>query len=192
MNPKVDGYLSRNPQWQEELKELRRIVLLSPLTEDLKWGVPCYTLQNANVVMLHVFKEYCAILFVKGSLLGDPARVLITQTENVQAARQLRFTSVKEVLEKELLLGAYLAEAIDLEKSGAKVEFKATKEFPVPEEFQAELEGDPSLKAAFEGLTPGRQRGYLLYFAGAKQSKTRESRIEKCRPRIMAGQGLDD
>jgi len=192
MNPKVDGYLSRNPQWQEELKELRRIVLLSPLTEDLKWGVPCYTLQNANVVMLHVFKEYCAILFVKGSLLGDPARVLITQTENVQAARQLRFTSVKEVLEKESLLGAYLAEAIDLEKSGAKVEFKATKEFPVPEEFQAELEGDPSLKAAFEGLTPGRQRGYLLYFAGAKQSKTRESRIEKCRPRIMAGQGLDD
>lgn len=192
MNPKVDGYLSRNPQWQEELKELRRIVLLSPLTEDLKWGVPCYTLQNANVVMLHVFKEYCAILFVKGSLLGDPARVLITQTENVQAARQLRFTSVKEVLEKESLLGAYLAEAIDLEKSGAKVEFKATKEFPVPEEFQAELEGDPSLKAAFEGLTPGRQRGYLLYFAGAKQSKTRESRIEKCRPQIMAGQGLDD
>jgi len=192
MNPKVDGYLSRNARWQDELKELRRIVLQSQLTEDLKWGVPCYTQQNANVVLLHVFKEYCAILFVKGALLGDPARVLITQTENVQAGRQLRFTNVQEVLEKESLLKAYLAEAIDLERSGAKVEFKSTREFAVPEEFQAELDGDPDLKAAFEALTPGRQRAYLLYFAGAKQSKTRESRIEKCRPQIMAGKGLDD
>jgi uncharacterized protein YdeI (YjbR/CyaY-like superfamily) len=192
MNPKVDGYLERNSRWQPELTELRRIVGQTTLTEDLKWGVPCYTEQNANVVLLHVFKEYCAILFVKGSLLGDPARVLITQTENVQAGRQLRFTNVDEILAKESLLKAYLAEAIDLEKSGAKVEFKPTKEFAVPEEFQAELEGDPDLKAAFEGLTPGRQRGYLLFFAGAKQSKTREARIEKCRPAIMEGKGLDD
>ena len=192
MNPRVDGYLSANSKWQDELKELRRIVLLSPLTEDLKWGVPCYTWQNANVVMLHVFKDYCAILFVKGALLGDPARVLITQTENVQAARQLRFTNVQEVLERESLLKAYLSEAIDLEKSGIKMEFKKTTDFAVPVEFQAELEGDPDLRTAFETLTPGRQRGYLLYFAGAKQSKTREARIEKCRPRILAGQGLDD
>jgi len=192
MNPQVDGYLGRNLRWQDELRELRRIVRASGLTEDLKWGVPCYTLDNANVVLLHVFKEYCAILFVKGSLLGDPTRVLVTQTENVQAGRQIRFTNVKEVLEKEPLLKAYLAEAIDLERSGAKVEFKKATEFAVPEEFQAELEGDPDLKAAFEALTPGRQKGYLLHFAGAKQAKTREARIEKCRPRILAGQGLDD
>jgi len=192
MNPKVDGYLERNPRWQNELKELRRIVLQTELTEDLKWGVPCYTHQNANVVLLHVFKEYCAILFVKGSLLQDPGRVLTIQTENVQAGRQLRFTKVQEVLEKEALLKAYLAEAVDLEKSGAKVEFKKTSEFAVPEEFQAELDGDPDFKAAFEALTPGRQKGYLLYFGGAKQSKTREARIEKSRPRIMDGKGLDD
>lgn len=192
MNPKVDEYLDRNPRWRNELKELRRIVLQTPLSEDLKWGVPCYTLNSANVVLLHVFKEYCAILFVKGSLLGDPARVLITQTENVQAGRQLRFTKVQEVLEKETLLKAYLAEAIDLETSGAKVEFKKASDFAVPEEFQAELDGDPDLKAAFEALTPGRQKGYLLYFSGAKQSKTRQARIEKCRPQIMVGKGLDD
>jgi uncharacterized protein YdeI (YjbR/CyaY-like superfamily) len=192
MNPKVDGYLGRNARWQAELKELRRIVLQSELTEDLKWGVPCYTLQHANVLLLHVFKEYCAILFVKGSLLGDPARVLITQTESVQAARQLRFTNVQEVLGKEAVVKAYLAEAIDLEKSGAKVEFKKTKEFAVAEEFQAALDRDPDLKAAFEALTPGRQRAYLLHFAGAKQSKTRVARIEMCQPQIMAGKGLDD
>ena len=192
MNVKVDGYLSRNPQWHNELKELRRIVLQSELVEELKWGVPCYALQNANVLLLHVFKEYCAILFIKGSLLGDPASVLKTQTDNVQAGRQIRFTKVQDVLEKEALLKAYIAEAIDIEKSGAKVEFKKTTDFAIPEEFVAELEADPDLKIAFEALTPGRQRGYLLYFSGAKQSKTRESRIEKCRPQIMAGKGLDD
>ena len=192
MNSKVDAYLTRNQRWQPELTELRRIVLASGLTEELKWGVPCYTLDGHNVVLLHMFKEYCAILFVKGSLIQDPARVLVIQTDNVQAGRQIRFTKVDEVLEREALLKAYVAEACDLERSGAKVPFKKVSDFAVPEEFQAELEGDPDLKAAFEALTPGRQKGYLLYFAGAKQAKTREARIEKCKPDIFAGRGLDD
>lgn len=192
MNPKVDAYLERNPRWSAELVELRRIAHLPELTEDLKWGVPCYTLGGSNVVLLHVFKEYCAILFVKGSLLADPARVLVTQTENVQAGRQLRFTTVAEILAMEALLKAYVAEATDLERSGAKVEFKKTTEFALPEELQAEFEGDPDFRAAFEALTPGRQRAYLLHFAGAKQAKTRKARIEKYKTQILAGKGLDD
>jgi uncharacterized protein YdeI (YjbR/CyaY-like superfamily) len=162
------------------------------LIEDLKWGVPCYTFIDAKVVLLHVFKEYCAILFVKGALLKDPARVLITQTRNVQAGRQIRFATLEEVLETESSLKAYLAEAIALETSGAKVEFKKTGEFPVIEEFRAALQADSRFKDAFESLTPGRQRGYLLYFSAAKQAKTREARIEKFRPQIMEGLGLDD
>lgn len=192
MNPKVDAYLERNPRWSAELVELRRIAHLPELTEDLKWGVPCYTLGGSNVVLLHVFKECCAILFVKGSLLADPARVLVTQTENVQAGRQLRFTTVAEILAMEALLKAYVAEATDLERSGAKVEFKKTTEFALPEELQAEFEGDPDFRAAFEALTPGRQRAYLLHFAGAKQAKTRKARIEKYKTQILAGKGLDD
>ena len=192
MNPKVDAYLGRNERWLGALKELRRIVLETELTEDLKWGVPCYTLKNANVVLLHCFKEYCAILFVKGSLLKDPGRALIIQTDNVQAARQIRFTKVEEILKLEALIRAYLAEAVDVEKSGAKVEFKSAKEYAVPEEFQAELEGDPDFKVAFETLTPGRQKAYLLYFGGAKQAKTRQDRIEKYKAQILAGKGLDD
>ncbi len=192
MNPKIDAYLARNPRWQAELTELRRIALQSGLVEELKWGVPCYTLLGANVALLHVFKEYCAILFHKGALLGDPAGVLVIQTANVQAARQIRFGNVQEVLKKEAILHAYLAEATELERSGAKVEFKKTSAFVVVDEFQARLGSDPQLNSAFTALTPGRQRAYLLYFAGAKQAKTREQRIDKCVPAILAGKGLDD
>jgi len=192
MNPKVDGYLERNERWDAELRQLRALALASGLVEDLKWGVPCYTLNGSNVFLLHCFKEYCAILFVKGSLLKDPARVLITQTENVQAGRQLRFTQPEDVASQADLLKAYMAEAIDLERSGAKVEFKTAKEFAIPEELQAEFEGDPDFQAAFENLTPGRQKAYLLYFGGAKQAKTRQDRIEKHRARILEGKGIDD
>jgi len=192
MNPKVDAYLDRNERWRPELAELRRLVLTSGLTEDLKWGVPCYTLANANVVMLHCFKEYCAILFVKGSLLKDPARVLITQTDNVQAGRQLRYTTWAEIGDQAALIQAYVAEAVDLERSGAKVVFKTAQEFAVPEELQAQFEGDPDFEAAFRSLTPGRQKAYLLFIGGAKQAKTRSDRIEKHRARILEGKGLDD
>ena len=192
MNPKVDFYFKKAEKWQEELAKLRTIVLDCPLTEELKWGVPCYTVDKSNVVLLHVFKEYCAILFVKGALLNDPAGVLVQQTENVQSARQIRFTNLAEIIEMESLLKAYINEAIEVEKSGLKVEMKKTTEFNLPAEFQHKLDEIPALKTAFEALTPGRQRAYLLYFSAPKQSKTRESRVENAIPQILDGKGLND
>lgn len=191
-NPKVDAFIGRAEQWQPEYVALRRIVLDCQLIEELKWGVPCYTLNNKNVVLMHGFKEYCALLFVKGALLDDPLGILITQTENTQSARQIRLTSVDEIIELEPVLKAYINEAIEAERTGRKVEFKKTTEFAVPEEFQSSLDQDPTLQAAFAALTPGRQRAYLLYFAAPKQSKTRVSRVEKCVPQILAGKGLND
>jgi uncharacterized protein YdeI (YjbR/CyaY-like superfamily) len=191
-NPKVDAFLSRAKKWQAEMKKLRMIILDCPLSEELKWGVPCYTFQNTNLVLIHAFKEYCAVLFAKGALLKDPKRILIRQTENVQAARQVRFTNFRQVVEMEPILKAYISEAIEVEKAGLKVNYKKTSEFKIPEEFQNKLDEFPALKTAFEALTPGRQRGYILYFTSAKQSKTRESRIEKYMPQILKGKGLDD
>ena len=193
MNPKVDVFLKEDEKWREEFKELRRIILgCGGLVEELKWGKPCYTLQGSNIVLIHGFKEYCAILFTKGALLKDAEGILIQQTENVQAARQVRFASVGEIARMERLLKAYIKEAMEVEKAGLEVTYKKTAEFAVPEEFQKRLRDMPALKTAFEALTPGRQRGYLLYFAGAKQSQTRESRIEKCIDQILDGKGLDD
>jgi uncharacterized protein YdeI (YjbR/CyaY-like superfamily) len=192
MNPKVDSFINRADQWQAEYKKLRMIVLDCGLTEELKWGVPCYTFQKSNVVLMHGFKEYCALLFPKGALLEDDRGILIIQTENVQAARQIRFTNVREIVELESTLEAYIHEAIEVEKAGLKVEYKKTTEFSVPEEFQNKLDEIPALKAAFTALTPGRQRAYLLYFSAPKQAKTRESRIEKSMPQILAGKGLND
>ncbi|WP_417590408.1 YdeI/OmpD-associated family protein [Owenweeksia hongkongensis] len=192
MNPKVDFYFNKASKWQEEYQKLRTIVLDCGLTEELKWGVPCYTLNGSNVVLIHGFKEYCALLFHKGALLKDSEDILIQQTENVQAARQLRFTTLEEILETEPTIKAYIHEAVEVEKAGLKVELKKTKEFDMPEEFKTALEEDPELKDAFKALTPGRQRGYLLHFSGAKQSKTRVSRIEKATPDILAGKGLND
>ncbi len=191
-NPKVDAFLGRAKNWQKEFGALREIALASNLTEDLKWGQPCYTLENANIVLIHGFKEYCAFLFFKGALLKDPNNILVQQTENVQAARQIRFTSVQQIEKMKTTLKAYIREAIAIEKSGLTVEFKKTDEFAVPEEFQRQLDETPGLKDAFEALTPGRQRGYLLHFSSAKQSKTREARIEKCIPMIFDGLGLND
>ena len=191
-NPKVDAYLKRNERWQAEMTALRALLLDCPLTEDLKWGVPCYTLDGKNVVLIHAFKEYCALLFHKGALMKDPDGVLIQQTDNVQSARQIRFTSLDEIHRMQNLLRSYAHEAIEVEKAGLKVVHKTVAEFAMPEEFKAALAADDTLKSAFEALTPGRQRGYLLHFSSAKQSATRESRIEKCRPKIMAGKGLDD
>jgi uncharacterized protein YdeI (YjbR/CyaY-like superfamily) len=192
MNPKVDFFFNKAGQWQEAFEKLRTIVLDCGLDEELKWGVPCYTYGGKNVVLIHGFKDYCALLFHKGALLVDPEGILIQQTENVQAARQIRFTSVKEITRQASILKAYIMEAIEVEKQGKKVPLKETKEFAMAEEFQAKLESDAQLKAAFETLTPGRQRAYLLHFAQPKQSKTRESRIEKCRPQILEGKGLND
>jgi uncharacterized protein YdeI (YjbR/CyaY-like superfamily) len=192
-NPKVDWYFTKNKEWQKEIELLRTIVLTGDeLTEELKWGVPCYTYEKKNVVLIHVFKEYCALLFHKGVLLKDPEQILIQQTEHVQVARQIRFTSVKEITRMKTVLKAYIKEAIEVEKSGMKAPMKKTKEFEMPEEFQKELNKKPALKKAFEVLTPGRQRGYLLYFSSAKQAKTREARIEKYIPQIMAGKGVED
>src|SRR5438128_11030876 len=192
MNLKVDFYFKKAGKWQDELAYLRTIVLDCGLTEVLKWGVPCYTLQQKNVVLIHDFKEYCALLFVKGALLKDPNNILIQQTENVQAARQIRFTNVPEIVEMEPILKAYIYEAIEVEKAGLKVNFKKTSEFKIPEEFQKKLDETPALKKAFAALTPGRQRGYLFYFSQPKQSKTRESRVEKCMQQILNGKGLND
>lgn len=192
MNPKVDFYFSKATKWQEELEKLRTLILDCGLTEELKWGVPCYTFQKGNVVLIHVFKEYCAMLFFKGALLKDTNGILVQQTDNVQAARQIRFTSVREIVELESVLKAYIFEAIEVEKAGLKVELKKTTEFAIPEEFQTKLDENAALKAAFEALTPGRQRGYILHFAQPKQAKTRESRVEKCIPQILSGKGLDD
>jgi len=192
MNPKVDVYLRKAKKWQEELEKLRTIILDCQLTEELKWGVPCYTFQKSNIVLIHVFKEYCAILFVKGALLKDANDILITQTENVQAARQIRFTNVQEIVEMETILKDYIYEAIEVEKAGLKVNYKKATEFIIPEEFQNKLDEIPALKTAFYALTPGRQRAYLLYFSAPKQSKTRESRVEKCMQQIFNGKGLND
>jgi uncharacterized protein YdeI (YjbR/CyaY-like superfamily) len=192
MNPKVDWYFDKAGKWQKETVKLRIIMHDCGLTEELKWGVPAYTCKKNNIVLIHVFKAYCAVLFFKGSLLKDEHGVLVQQTEHVQAARQMRFTSLEEVVEAEPILKAYIQEAIDVEKAGLKVEMKKTAEFSMPEEFSNKLDEDHALKAAFDSLTPGRQRGYLLYFSSAKQSKTRESRIEKFIPRILKGKGLED
>jgi uncharacterized protein YdeI (YjbR/CyaY-like superfamily) len=192
MNTKVDQYLSKAKKWRQEFEKLRMIILDCQLTEELKWGVPCYTFHKRNIVLIHGFKEYCALLFFKGALLKDPNGILIQQTENVQAGRQIRFTNVREIGKMETVLTAYIHEAIDVEKAGLKVNFKKTTAFIIPEEFQKKLDKIPALKTAFEALTPGRQRAYILYFSAAKQSKTRESRVEKCMQKILSGKGLDD
>ena len=192
MNPKVDLFLSKAQQWREEFEKLRTIILDCGLTEELKWGVPCYTFEKSNIVLIHGFKEYCAILFVKGALLKDAEGILVTQTENTQAACQIRFTSVREIVEMEPILKAYIHEAIEVEKAGLKVDFKKTSEYTIPEEFQSKLDEIPALKTAFQALTPGRQRAYLLYFSQPKQSKTRVSRVERYMQRILDGKGLND
>jgi uncharacterized protein YdeI (YjbR/CyaY-like superfamily) len=192
MNPKVDFFFSKAKKWQEEFEKLRMIILDCGLTEELKWGVPCYAFQKSNIVLMHGFKEYCAILFIKGALLHDVHGLLIQQTENVQAARQIRFTNVREIVEMEPILKAYIHEAIEVEKAGLKVNYKKATEFIIPEEFINKLEEVPGLQDAFDALTPGRQRAYILYFSAPKQSKTRESRVEKCMQQILNGKGLND
>ncbi|WP_110926766.1 YdeI/OmpD-associated family protein [Bacillus massiliglaciei] len=192
INPKVDEFLSKTEKWKEEFERLRSIILDCPVTEELKWGTPCYTAHKKNIVLMHGFKEYCALLFFKGALLQDPHGILIKQSENVQAGRQIRFTHVQEIDAIEPLLKDYIHEAIEVEKAGLNVEFKKHTEYAIPVEFQSELEEDPALKTAFEALTPGRQRAYLLYFSSAKQAKTRTSRVEKYRQHILNGKGLHD
>jgi uncharacterized protein YdeI (YjbR/CyaY-like superfamily) len=192
MNPKVDLYLSKTQKWQEELEKLRIIILDCQLTEDLKWGLPCYTFQKSNIVLIQVFKEYCALLFFKGALLNDANGLLFKIGKNTQAGRQIRFTNVREIDELETILKIYIYEAIEVEKAGLKVNFKKTTEFIIPEEFQNKLNEIPDLKTAFNELTPGRQRAYILYFSAPKQSKTRESRVEKCMAQILNGKGLKD
>jgi uncharacterized protein YdeI (YjbR/CyaY-like superfamily) len=192
MNPNVDWFFDKAEKWKEEYEKLRMIVLGCGVNEELKWGQPCYTFQESNIVLIHGFKEYCALLFFKGALLHDANSILIRQTENVQAARQIRFTSLQEIVEMETILKTYIYEAIEVERAGLQVELKKTSEFTMPEKFQKALDENPDLKTAFEALTPGRQRGYLLYFSQPKQFKTRESRIEKCLPQILDGKGLND
>ena len=191
-NAKVDGFLRKAKQWRQEFKELRTIILDCQLTEELKWGTPCYTCEDRNIVLIHGFKEYCALLFFKGVLLKDAKRILIQQTENVQATRQIRFTSVREIAEMEPILKAYIQEAVEVEQAGLKVKLKKTADFRVPEEFQKKLDKIPALKTAFAALTPGRQRAYILHFSQPKQSKTREARVEKHMPQILKGKGLND
>ncbi|CAG7626177.1 hypothetical protein PAESOLCIP111_02803 [Paenibacillus solanacearum] len=192
LNPKVDGFLNKAKTWKEEFVKLRSIVLDCGLTEDFKWMHPCYTLEQKNIVLIHGFKEYCALLFHKGALLRDTHGILIQQTENVQAARQIRFTHVQQIIEMEAILKAYIHEAMEVEKAGLEVNFKKTEEFSIPVEFQIKLDEAPALKAAFEALTPGRQRAYIHHFSEPKQSKTRESRVEKYRQHILDGKGLND
>jgi uncharacterized protein YdeI (YjbR/CyaY-like superfamily) len=192
MNPKVDFFFNKADKWQAEFERLRLIILDCGLNEALKWGVPCYTFQNSNIVLIHGFKEYCAILFVNGALLNDADGILIQQTENVQAARQIRFTNVQAIIELETILKAYIFEAIEVEKAGLKVDMKKTTAFNMPIEFQQKLDEIPALKTAFEALTPGRQRAYLLHFSAPKQAKTRASRVEQCMPLILNGKGLND
>jgi uncharacterized protein YdeI (YjbR/CyaY-like superfamily) len=192
MNPKVDFYFDKATKWQEEIKKLRTIALDCGLTEALKWGCPCYLFEKSNIVLIHVFKEYCAFLFFKGSLLKDTADILIQQTKNVQVARQIRFTSVREVVKLAPTVKAYIYQAIEVEKAGVKAKLKESTEFDIAEEFQKKLDKVRGLKTAFHALTPGRQRGYLLYFSAPKQSKTREDRVEKCIPAILNGKGLND
>jgi len=190
-NPKVDFFFEKADKWQEEFEKLRTIILDLPLTEELKWGVPCYTFEKKGIVLIHGFKEYCAVLFFKGALLKDAKGILIQQTENVQSARQIRFTNVREIIEMETILKDYINEAIEVEIAGLKVNFKKPSEFTIPEEFINKLEEVPGLQDAFDALTPGRQRAYILYFSAPKQSKTREARVEKYMQQILNGKGLD-
>jgi len=191
-NPEVDWFFDKDTKWQQEYAALRAIVLDCGLTEELKWGQPCYTLKTKNIVLIHGFKDYCALLFFKGALLKDPHGILIQQTENVQATRQIRFTDVREIADVERIVKTYVYEAIEVEKAGLKVSMKKTSDFTVPEEFQVKLDGNRALKTAFDALTPGRQRAYLFYFSQAKQSKTRVARVEKYIPKILTGKGLED
>lgn len=192
MNPKVDWFFEKAGTWQEAVEKLRTIALDSGLAEELKWGCPCYTFDGSNIVLIHTFKDYCALLFFKGALMDDPDNILIQQTENVQSARQMRFAGIRDIFDLEPVIRSYILQAIEVEKAGLKVEYKKTSEFSMPEEFQHKLDANPPLQTAFYALTPGRQRGYLLYFSSAKQSKTRESRIEKYTQHILNGKGLDD
>jgi uncharacterized protein YdeI (YjbR/CyaY-like superfamily) len=192
MNPKVDAYLSKANKWQEESERLRMITLDCQLTEELKWGKPCYTFQKSNIVLIQGFKEYCALLFFKGALLNDPNGILVKPGESTQAGRQIRFTDVREIVEMEPILKAYIREAIEVEKAGLKVDYREKTELEFPEEFLRKLDENPALKAAFDALTPGRQRAYNLYFSAPKQSKTRESRVEKSMQQILDGKGLND
>ena len=191
-NSKVDFYFSKTKKWHEEIEQLRNIVLDCMLTEELKWGVPCYMFEESNIVLIHVFKEYAAILFFKGALLKDTKGILVQQTKNVQSARQIRFTTVQEIVKSKTILITYIFEAIEIEKAGLKVNFKKKEKGDIPEEFQNKLNENPALKKAFNTLTPGRQRGYNLYFSAPKQSKTRNSRVEKWLPQILNGKGLND
>jgi uncharacterized protein YdeI (YjbR/CyaY-like superfamily) len=188
----VDWYFNNAKKWKKESERLRRIILDCPLAEELRWGKPCYAFEKNNIVLIHGFKDYCALLFFKGALLKDDKGILVQQTENVQSARQVRFANLREIVEKEAVLKDYIREAIEVEKSGLKVNYKNTSEFKIPEEFQNKLDEIPALKTAFAALTPGRQRGYLLHFSAARQSKTREARVGKCLQRILKGKGLDD
>ncbi|HKR60508.1 MAG TPA: DUF1801 domain-containing protein [Pyrinomonadaceae bacterium] len=192
MNPKVDWFFRKAEKWQEEFEKLRTIILDCGLSEELKWGQPCYTFEKRNIVLMHGFKEYCALLFFKGALLQDAKGLLVQQTANVQAARQMRFTSAREIVKLKPVLKAYVHEAVQVEQAGLKVNLKDTKDFSVTEEFQKKLDKTPALKKAFKALTPGRQRAYLLYFSAPKQSKTRESRVEKYVQQILMGKGLND
>ena len=192
MNPKVDWFFSKDTKWQKEYEKLRTIILDCGLIEELKWGCPCYTFENTNIVLIHGFKKYCALLFFKGALLNDPHGILIQQTKNVQSARQIRFTNVREISRMEKILKAYVYEAIEVERVGLKVKLKKTSDFKIPAEFQRKLNKSSALKTAFEALTPGRQRAYIFYFSQPKQSKTREARIEKSIQQILDGKGLND
>ncbi|GIQ59711.1 hypothetical protein Flavo103_28470 [Flavobacterium collinsii] len=192
MNPKVDFYFENAEKWQKELDELRKIALDCQLTEELKWGTACYTLQDSNIVLIHSFKDYCAFLFFKGALLADPDQILIHQSENVQAARQIRFTNLEEIVAQKTILKTYIYQAIEVEKAGLKVKLKNTADFKIAEEFQKKLDTNTALKTAFKALSPGRQRAYLLYFSSPKNSTTRVSRVEKVIDQILKGKGLKD
>ena len=192
MNPRVDWFFDKETKWQKEYEKLRSIILDCGLTEELKWGCPCYTFQNTNILLIHGFKEYCALLFFKGALLNDTDGILIQQTKNVQSARQIRFTNLKEIVKLEKILKAYIYEAIEIERAGLKVKMKKTSDFKIPDEFQKQLNKKPALKKAFKALTPGRQRAYIFYFSQPKQSKTREARVEKYMKQILIGKGLND
>jgi len=192
MNPKVDWFFNKAGKWQQEFGKLRNVILDCGLTEELKWGCPCYTFEKRNIVLMHGFKEYCALLFFKGALLKDARGILIQQTKNVQSARQIRFTNVREIAKLKPILKVYIHEAIEVEQAGLKVNFKKTSDFKLPEEFQKRLDEMPALKKAFKALTPGRQRAYIFYFSQPKQSRTREARVEKSTPQILNGKGLND
>jgi uncharacterized protein YdeI (YjbR/CyaY-like superfamily) len=192
MNPKVDWFFEKDTKWQAAYEKLRTVILHCGLTEELKWGCPCYTFNNSNIVLIHGFKDYCALLFFKGALLNDANGILIQQTKNVQSARQVRFTNIREIVKQQKILKAYIYEAIEVERAGLKVKLKKTSDFKVPDEFQAKLDKNSALRKTFESLTPGRQRAYIFYFSQPKLSKTREARVEKYIPQILKGKGLDD